>query len=74
MNNVVLPKNALDTHNIKAMLRNGETKVVSIQEINRKVAEASGPFGSDSFFFGGNEKTKNRREISVILVTPYVIK
>lgn len=74
MNNVVLPKNALDTHNIKAMLRNGETKVVSIQEINRKVAESSGPFGSNSFFLGGNEKTKNRREISVIMVTPYVIK
>ncbi|MCY9866134.1 hypothetical protein OTK49_26715 [Vibrio coralliirubri] len=74
MNNVVLPKNALDTHNIKAMLRNGETKVVSIQEIKRKVAESSGPFGSNSFFLGGSEKTKNRREISVIMVTPYVIK
>lgn len=74
MNNMVLPKNALDTHNIKSILRNGETRVVSIQEINRKVAESSGPFGADSYLLGGSEKTKNRREVSVILVTPYIIK
>jgi ribosomal protein S19 len=74
MNNIVLPKNALDTHNIKTMLRNGETKVVSIQEINRRVADSSGPLGANSFFLGGEEKTKKRREISVVLVTPYIIK
>ncbi|ELP5898551.1 hypothetical protein QTV49_000425 [Vibrio vulnificus] len=74
MNNIILPKNALDNHNVKAMLRNGETRVVSIKEINRKVAEASGPFGENSFILGGNEKTKTRREISIILATPYVLK
>lgn len=74
MNNIILPKNALDSHNVKAMLRNGETRVVSIKEINRKVAEASGPFGENSFILGGNEKTKIRREISIILATPYVLK
>lgn len=74
MNNIVLPKNALDTHNIKTMLRNGETKVVSIQEINRRVADSSGPLGANSFFLGGEEKTKKRREISVVLVTPFIIK
>ena len=74
MNNIALPKNALDTHDIKAMLKNGHTKVVSINEIKRKVAESSGPFGSNSFFLGGSEKTVTRREISLVLVTPYIIK
>ncbi|KDM89967.1 hypothetical protein [Photobacterium galatheae] len=74
MNSIVLPKNALDAHNVKAMLRNGETRVVSIKEVNRKSAEASGPFGANSFILGGNEKTKHRREISIILATPYVLK
>ncbi len=74
MSNVVLPKNSMDTHTIKTILKNGDTRIVSIKEVTRNVAESSGPFGSNSFIFGGSEKTNKQREISLILATPFVIK
>lgn len=73
-NNIMLPKNSAGSHPIKSMIPNGVTRVVSVQERTKAMKSGSGPIGADSFILGGNEKTHKEKEISMVIVTPYIFK
>ncbi|PSV01187.1 hypothetical protein [Photobacterium kishitanii] len=59
---------------VNTIIDNGKTKVASVKEIIEDKASAKGAGGENSIITGGGETTEKQREISVVLVTPYILK
>ena len=71
---ISLPKNLSENVTIDSIIGNGKTRIAAIKEMNESKASSSGVGGADSLPFGGGENTSTTREISIVLVTPYIVK
>ncbi|CAH7378328.1 conserved exported hypothetical protein [Vibrio chagasii] len=70
---ITLPTNASETHIVNTIIPNGVTKIVSIQKIETSQSSANGPLGEHSVLLGGSESSGTKQEVSMIMVTPYIL-
>jgi len=74
MSDMVMPENLSDIQQVDQLIPNGRTRIVSIEEEVKKVAKSEGPLGPDSVPIGGSEESESVRTISMIMVTPYILR
>ncbi|UKA04702.1 hypothetical protein [Photobacterium damselae] len=71
---ISLPVNLSEQQPVDAIIDNGKTRIVSIKEVDESKANSSGIGSTNTLPIGGSEDTSTTREISVVIVTPYIIK
>jgi len=55
----------------KAILRNGQTRVLVASAKEAKTSNSEGPLTHKAWFFGGNESDRVQKEVTLITVTAY---
>ncbi|ELP6119050.1 TPA: hypothetical protein I7730_20405 [Vibrio vulnificus] len=74
MSDMVMPENLSDVQQVDQLIPNGRTRIVSIEEEIKQVAKSEGPLGPDSVPIGGSEESMSVRTISMLMVTPYILR
>ena len=71
---VMLPTDLSENSPINSIIDNGKTRIVSVKEVDESKANSSGIGSTNTLPIGGSEDTSTDREITVVLVTPYIVK
>lgn len=71
---ITLPTDSVVNESVDSIIANGKTRIVAIKEVSESKADSSGVGSVNTLPLGGTEDTSTTREVSLILMTPYIVK